>query len=294
MQAGQIDKLGLWFPGDPIVNHDPDRSSSAVSDTGPENRLLSTANSQAQPPRSLPCVVQLGFVGARHLFDTSTLSAEEAEKLQAEALHLLRQTCIALRDDLKLEPHQFVAAISQLAIGADMLVAQVCQSFDQPIPHRVFLPQLTAAFLDASNENGTPDFLPAEKAIVVNLLKSPSIIQERVVSRSNSRSDRFRPPICSSIYWVSWQSCCRWWPSAGCRGPRRLIAKRGSKHSPRRATSCDASGRYWKWPTPRRNSSVCWSRPKWFCSVKSPIGIPAGPIRTSRETRLPTRCRSDL
>lgn len=194
MQAGQIDKLGLWFPGDPIVNHDPDRSSSAVSDTGPENRLLSTANSQAQPPRSLPCVVQLGFVGARHLFDTSTLSAEEAEKLQAEALHLLRQTCIALRDDLKLEPHQFVAAISQLAIGADMLVAQVCQSFDQPIPHRVFLPQLTAAFLDASNENGTPDFLPAEKAIVVNLLKSPSIIQERVVSRSNSRSDRSHPP----------------------------------------------------------------------------------------------------
>ena len=95
---------------------------------------------------------------------------------------------MALRDKLGLQPHHFLCGISQIAIGADMVFTRACRELN--IVQRIFLPQHRHEFLHASGDQG-PDFTPEERAAAEELLASPHIIQERLVSDAADRTERF-------------------------------------------------------------------------------------------------------
>lgn len=141
----------------------------------------------------LPCVVNLGFAGSRHLYppDDHVVDEKAFNKSLLEQLVLqLKQ----LRKTLKLGEQHFFCGISQIAIGADMLFAKACQAAedeDKKIPHRLFLPQHLDQYLQAVSSKSIPDFNENQKAEVEELLKSENIIQKRVVSDAHNRSERF-------------------------------------------------------------------------------------------------------
>ena len=78
--------------------------------------------------------------------------------------------------------------MSQLAIGADALIARALQSLALPL--RVRLPQAPGAFL-AAGEPGAPDFTPAEQEQAHALLQSPHVIEVRVTSTAADRIEQF-------------------------------------------------------------------------------------------------------
>ncbi len=139
-------------------------------------------------PGRLPLVVQLGFSGSRFLYGDE-VSAEQQAGFDQQLTEELRKEFIALRTKLGLNENHFLCGISQMAIGADMLFARACAA--ESIPHRVFLPQTRDEFLNAMSSNGKADFSEAEKEVARELLDSPNVIQERVVSDAVDRRQRF-------------------------------------------------------------------------------------------------------
>lgn len=137
----------------------------------------------------LPLVVQLGFAGARQLYKPEQhpgLDAPAFEAaLQQELMNVLRQ----LPADLGLGPQHFLCGISQIAVGADSVFTRACQTLQ--IPQRLFLPQPIDVYLSAESASGNPDFTPAQRAEAEQLLQSPHLIQQRVVSAAPTRNERF-------------------------------------------------------------------------------------------------------
>lgn len=136
---------------------------------------------------SLPVVVHLGFAGSRQLFDPRTSAAEQAA-LHDSVRDLLAARLTKLRDDLGFTPQHFLCGVSQVAIGADTLFTEVCQSM--ALPQRVFLPQPREDYLTAEGSTG-PDFTTEQRATARKLLDSPHVIEERVVSHAADRHSRF-------------------------------------------------------------------------------------------------------
>lgn len=136
----------------------------------------------------LPCVVQLGFAGSRRLFQVPSDSPESAAFHQEVQKHL-EQLLANLRSELTLGEHHFLCGISQIAIGADTVFTRACRTLK--LPQRIFLPQHLDAYLDAVGSKGTPDFSAAERDTAKELLASPHIIQERLVSHAADRGLRF-------------------------------------------------------------------------------------------------------
>lgn len=136
----------------------------------------------------LPCVVQVGFAGARRLFPDQP-DRQEAEARLAMVRDHLKAKLQALPAALKFSEHHFCCGISSLAIGADTLFTQVCQSL--AIPQRIFFPQHRDDFFNARDSQGSPDFDDHGRETALKLLGSPHIIEERLVSDSNDRHERF-------------------------------------------------------------------------------------------------------
>lgn len=141
---------------------------------------------------ALPCVVQIGFAGSRQLFGESpedpNVERQWGDAVTEQVVQLLK----LLPAKLKLSPHHFLCGISQIACGADSVFTRACLAHEPSIPQRIFLPQLVDDYLSAVSSNGTPDFTPAQMSEAKSLLDSPHIVQLRVVSQSQERSDRFR------------------------------------------------------------------------------------------------------
>jgi hypothetical protein len=137
----------------------------------------------------LPLVVQLSFAGSRMLFDPKRHPRLDREVFERDAQRLLRDRIEELQTDLELTDRHFWCGISQIAIGGDTLFARVCQ--DLKIRQRIFLPQHRDDFLAAQAKNGQPDFSVQEQQVARDLLASPHIIQEQVVSGAADRQERF-------------------------------------------------------------------------------------------------------
>lgn len=132
----------------------------------------------------LPLTVQLGFAGPRHLDRYLPAGPEGIEQLRTELKRVLQE----LHQTLQLGPKSFFTAISQLAVGADMLFTEAVAELGWP--QRIFLPQPRTEFLDAVGSDG-PDFVPDQRLQAQALFESPHLIEERVVSTANSRRARF-------------------------------------------------------------------------------------------------------
>jgi len=141
----------------------------------------------------LPCVVQIGFAGSRDLFP----GVADPKALYGEVERFLLDRFARLRDELGLGHHHFFCGISQVAIGADFAFSRACRALE--IPQRIFLAQSRDAYLNAISPNGAPDFGEAQIAEALALLESPHIIQERVVSESPDRRERFRDAIMETL-----------------------------------------------------------------------------------------------
>jgi len=142
----------------------------------------------AKPPgAALPCVVQVGFSGSRHLWDDSGCSAAQlAAWEEAVVQHLARRLA-----EIELPDNHFLVGVSQIACGGDTLFSRACAAPTAPIPQRIFLPQHRADFLSAVDSNNKPDFSTAERAEAETVLDSERVIQELIVSHAASRSARF-------------------------------------------------------------------------------------------------------
>jgi hypothetical protein len=135
----------------------------------------------------LPLVVQVGFAGSRRLLDADEHPDIDLATFEAEIERQLAEHLDRLVADLSLEGRHFPCGISQIAIGADTLFTRVCR--DRAIAQRIFLPQPRDEYLRAEGSAG-PDFTEEQRAIALDLLASPHIIQERVVSDAPDRRDR--------------------------------------------------------------------------------------------------------
>ncbi len=141
------------------------------------------------PPQSgfpLPCVVQLGFSGARHPFPDHPDPSALLEQLTAD----LTARFASLRSELQLRPGDFFCGIAQAAIGGDFAFARACA--DSGVPQRFFLPQKPHDFLHAAVPGDGADFDAEQRGQAAALLDSPHAIQVRVVSDSPDRTERFR------------------------------------------------------------------------------------------------------
>jgi hypothetical protein len=136
----------------------------------------------------LPLVVQFGFAGARQLYDPKQHpnidSTTFASAVQAEFQKVLTSEM----KSLNLAPHQFPCGVSPVAVGGDTVFTRACQALGWP--QRVFLPQPRDEFLNAIGSAG-PDFTDDQKQTARQLLDSPHVIEERVVSDAADRRDRF-------------------------------------------------------------------------------------------------------
>ena len=138
---------------------------------------------------SIPLVVQLGFAGSRNLFD-SAVDPESANPghLEEQVCQSLIAIISGLGSELKLSSQHFFCGISQIAIGSDTAFTRACQHLK--IPQRIFLPQHLDEYLNATGRQ-SPDFSPPQKQAARDLVASPHIIQQRVVSDSAERYLRF-------------------------------------------------------------------------------------------------------
>ena len=131
--------------------------------------------------------MQVGFSGSRSLYEAS-IPAPRCAELDRQIVQQLRNVLQSLPERLGLSPAHFLCGISQLAIGADMLFAAACT--DDGICHRLFLPQRFDDFLAAQGTQG-PDFTAEEQAEARRQRTAANMIQERVVSDSADRRERF-------------------------------------------------------------------------------------------------------
>lgn len=139
-------------------------------------------------PRSLPLVVQVGFVGVRTLYCPIANPHIQATTFEAEALKHLTEILEQELGILLRGSNLFLCAISSMAVGGDMVFTRYCEA--EQIMQRVFLPLPREEFLNARGSQGD-DFSDAQKAEARSLLGSSHVIQERVVSQLADRRDRF-------------------------------------------------------------------------------------------------------
>jgi hypothetical protein len=132
-------------------------------------------------------VVQVGFTGSRQMLDANERRADMAT-FDAELTRRLAERLVALRGELGLTCH-FLCGISQAAVGGDVAFMRACD--DLRIPLRIFLPQPREEFLAAVSHEGVPDFSSATAGEVRELMGRPNVVEERVVSDSATRHERF-------------------------------------------------------------------------------------------------------
>ena len=148
------------------------------------------SHARTNRPHETPCVVQVGFAGARRLCDEE-FTDPNAERSWHDAVEQhLAESLDALAKELRLSPHHFLCGISQIACGADTLFTRACRT--RQIRQRIFLPQPADDYLSAAGSSGLPDFTPEQRAEAESLLASKHIIQQRVVSASLNRTERFQ------------------------------------------------------------------------------------------------------
>ncbi|MBC7980082.1 MAG: hypothetical protein H7Y36_05920 [Armatimonadetes bacterium] len=147
-------------------------------------------NQTSDPGSSLPLVVSVGFAGSRMLIASGhVLTDSEREEFHQVVENYLYECIAGIPEELHLQPNHFLCGISQIAIGADTLFTRALSA--RGIPQRIFLPQAREEYLNATGTSGTPDFSTTDKVIASDLLLSPHIIQERVVSDASDRTNRF-------------------------------------------------------------------------------------------------------
>lgn len=139
------------------------------------------------PATALPLVVQVGFSGSRSLYDESVPTSLQSA-LDECVVRELRNVLCSLPRRLPLTAGHFLCGISQIAIGADMLFAAACSA--EGVCHRFFLPQRLDDFLAAQGSRG-PDFTADQQAEVRRQVAAANVIQERVVTDSIDRGERF-------------------------------------------------------------------------------------------------------
>jgi hypothetical protein len=150
----------------------------------------------------LPLVVQIAFAGARNLFDAKAYpaldqNAEQKKQFQGAVQTYLTKRLQQLRTDLKLESHHELCGVSSLAIGGDTCFTKACQALGWK--QRILLPQAREEFLNAKGSSGYDfsDDNPSQPSKALTdtcdqLLKSPHVIEERVMSISADRTTRFQ------------------------------------------------------------------------------------------------------
>ena len=134
-------------------------------------------------------VVQLGFAGSRMLLDRNEFPDVDEEDFLARVQAHLGAVLRELPLKLGLTGRHFLCGVSQIAIGADTVFTRACGA--QGIRQRIFLPQHRDAYFAAEDKNGTRDFTDSEVKIAKALLKEDHIIEDRLVSHSPERSERF-------------------------------------------------------------------------------------------------------
>lgn len=155
--------------------------------------MASHAHATAGSP-NLPLLISIGFAGSRHLLDPALNPSPAAVQSFEDQLTLqLKDILTELPSSLGLpaaqERQHFFCGISQLAIGADQCFTRACQALE--IPQRLFLPLPWDAYSRDISSKGKPDFTPTQKAAAAQLLHSPHIIQQRIISRTDDRGARF-------------------------------------------------------------------------------------------------------
>jgi hypothetical protein len=144
--------------------------------------------SATQSSSSLPCILQVGFAGSRHLFD-ERLSRTDIHAFEHELEVVLTDRLRSLKNELGLGPNYRLCGVSQIAIGADMIFSRACRTLD--IPQRIFLPQQEDAYLSATGHDGTPDFSEIQRHEAGILLHSKHVIERRIVSDALDRNLQF-------------------------------------------------------------------------------------------------------
>lgn len=152
------------------------------------------SNGSSNADATFPCVVQVGFAGSRKLFDPPPPNAQVAQQWETQVQQHVETALQRLRKDLNLKDHHFLCGISQIACGADFVFTRACQAqqLDNECPQRIFLPQQVEEYLSAKNSHGEDDFTEDQKIEARRLLGLDHIIQQRVVSLSPDRIERFK------------------------------------------------------------------------------------------------------
>jgi len=140
----------------------------------------------------LPCAVQVGFSGARTLFDRDGRSPAEISQIESAIITELVRELSGLRTALELGPHHFLAAISQIAVGGDTYFTRACGDRATGVAlQRIFLPQPPDVYLSAVGSKG-PDFSSSERAVAQELLRLPQIAHIQCVTNADSRHERLQ------------------------------------------------------------------------------------------------------
>ena len=151
------------------------------------NDTRTEVTGQAVP---VPIIVALGFAGSRRLLpEDSTLDERGREAFMHALEGELCTRLAALPAQLGLSAAHVTCGVSQVAIGADLLFTRACASLG--LPQRVFLPQSRDEYLAGEEVHGEADFTADERKAAEQLLASPHVIEERVVSDAADRATRF-------------------------------------------------------------------------------------------------------
>ena len=145
-------------------------------------------NSLPVPP-GIPLAVQLGFAGSRRLLDKVAHPGMNEAEFHAQVLEHLVGLLQELPRKLGLSEKHFFCGVSQIAIGADTIFTRACRRLS--IRQRVFLPQHRDAYFAGKSKKDERDFTDAEVEVAQELLRGTHIIEERIVSQSADRSERF-------------------------------------------------------------------------------------------------------
>lgn len=147
-----------------------------------------------QPP-ALPLVITVGFAGSRKFLQAqgdALPSAEQVDAFEKLLTERLAETLRKLPQKLGLTKENreqyFFCGVSQIAVGGDHCFTKACKELG--ISQRLFLPLPWDAYSRDRGSKG-PDFTAEQKKVTEDLRQSPHIIQERVISLSADRHERF-------------------------------------------------------------------------------------------------------
>lgn len=136
-----------------------------------------------------PQVIQIGFAGARSFFNTAEHPEIDLREFESAVQVLLVAELQRIASHSAVNPEHFFCGISQIAIGGDMAFARACAELG--FLHRIFLPQSSDVYLTATGSSGALDFSPEQQVVARELLAADVVVQEKVVSTSADRYERF-------------------------------------------------------------------------------------------------------